>query len=143
MINGKRYSWEDVTITLPHGPLIDVDSIEYSDKKEAEAVYGKGSTPRGYGEGNYSAEGKVSLLKEEFDRLVDFAQKKGVALYRLPPFEITVSYGNTDEPSRTDVLRACKITETSAKAAQGDKSMKVDLSVLILNGVVREGLEPV
>lgn len=142
MINGKRYGWEDITIRLPHGPLLDVDSIEYSDKKEIEPVYGKGSSPRGYGTGNYSAEGKITLLREEYLRLVAHAKARGVSFYGLPPFTITVSYANEDQPTTTDVLRGCKITERSSSASQGDQSVKVELSIIILNGIDSDGLSP-
>lgn len=143
MINGKRYAWEDITIRMPHGVLLDVDSIEYNDSKESEAVYGKGAQPRGYGGGNYSAKGKLSLLKEEHDRLVDYAKKLGVGLYRIPPFPISVSYANEDEPIKTDVLKGCVIKTVSHSAAQGDTSTKVEVEIDILNGIWRDGLAPV
>lgn len=140
MINGKRYAWEDISIRLPHGLLLDVESIEYSDKKEVEAVYGKGSNPRGYSAGNYSAEGKLTLLREEFNRLLDHVRSLGVTLYNLPPFPITVGYANEDEPATTDVLKGCKITETSNSNSQGDQSVKVDLSLKILGGIDWNGV---
>lgn len=140
MINGKRYAWEDVSIRLPHGLLLDVDSVEYSDKKEIEPVYGKGSNPRGYGSGNYSAEGKLTLLREEFNRLLDYAKSLGVTLYGLAPFPVTVSYANEDEPTTTDRLTGVKITEVRSSAGQGDQSVKVDLSIKILGGILWNGV---
>lgn len=140
MINGKRYAWEDITIRLPHGPLLDVDSIEYSDKKEIEPIYGKGSNPRGYAGGNYSAEGKLTLLREEFNRLLDYARRLGTTLYGLAPFTIVVSYANEDEPITTDRLSGCKIVEASSSASQGDQSVKVELGIKILNGITWNGV---
>lgn len=134
-INGKKYSWEDITIKLPHGTLVDVDSIDYSDKKEKEAIYGKGSNPQGYGTGNYSAEGKLSLRKEEFDKLVDHAKQNGGSLYGLKPFTITVAYANEDQQTVTDTLQSCTITEISGGSKQGDKDVKRDISLAILDGI--------
>ncbi len=142
MINGKKYSWEDITITLPHGVLIDVEGIEYSDQKEIEALHGRGSDATGYGTGNYTAEGKVTLKKEEFDKMVDYAKSKNIPLYKLPPFPITVGYANEDQATRTDVLKACVFTKTSHSASQGDKSLKVEREIKILNGIHRDGLAP-
>ena len=130
MINGKNYSWEDISIVLPHGTLIHVKSIEYSDEKEAEALYGSGSNPVGYGQGNYKAEGKLSLRREGFDRLLDAVEKSNTTIYNMAPFSIVVSYANDDEPRRTDTLPACKFTKTSTSASQGDKEVKVDLDFL-------------
>lgn len=141
MINGKRYAWEDITIRMPHGVLVDVDSIDYSDKTDVAEIYGRGSKPQGYGSGNYSAEGKLTLLREEFSRLLDYARSRGRKLYRLPPFTIVVSYANEDEPLVTDVLRGCVFTETSTSSSQGDQSVKVELSIKILDGIVWNGVE--
>lgn len=141
MINGKKYSWEDISVTLPYGEIIDFQNIEYSDQKEIEPVYGKGSNPTGYGAGNYSAEGKVTLLKEEHDKFVAYAKKQGKSLYKLPPFTIVVSYANEDQPTTTDVLKACKITKVSQSGGQGDKELKVEYELKILGGIVRDGLE--
>jgi len=142
MINGKKYSWEDISVTLPYGIVIDIQNIEYSDEKELEAVYGKGSNPTGYGVGNYSAEGKVSLLKEESNKLVDYVKKQKKSLYGIPPFTIVVSYANDDQLTKTDVLKACKITKVSNSSGQGDKSVKIEYELAILDGIWRDGLRP-
>lgn len=142
MINGKKYSWEDISVILPYGEIIGFQNIEYSDGLEIDPVYGKGSNPQGYGVGNYSAEGKVTLLKDEHDRFVEYAKKRGKSLYRLPPFTITVSYANEDQPTKTDVLKACKIVKVSQSGGQGDKELKVEYELKILGGIHRDGLAP-
>jgi len=142
MINGKRYGWEDITINLPHGPLLDVESIEYSDKQDKEGIYGRGSLPRGYGVGNYEGEGKLTLKREEFNRLVDYAKAQKRSLYRLPPFNISVSYANDDQPITTDHIKGVTFTETSSSSSQGDTSVNVELSFIILNGIEWNGLGP-
>lgn len=136
MINGKRYGWEDITVTLPYGIAIDIDSISYGDKKDTEAVYGKGSNPVGYSEGNYSAEGKMTLAKEEFDKLNLYARMDGGSIYRIKPFTTSVSYANEDEPTTTDVLNKCKITAVSAEQKQGDKGIKREVSFIILEPII-------
>jgi hypothetical protein len=141
-INGKTYSWEDISVVLPYGEIVSFQSIEYSDEKEIEPVYGKGSNPLAYGTGNYSAEGKAALLREEHDRLVAWAKKRRKTLYGLEPFVITVSYANEDQPTRTDVLKGVKITKVSHSASQGDKELKVEYELKILDGIWRDGLRP-
>jgi len=141
LINGKEYSWEDISVTLPHGELIGIQNIEYSDSKEVEPAYGKGSNPLGYGNGNYSAEGKLTLLKSEHDRFVGYAKKQGKTLYGLAPFSISVSYANEDQPTVTDILKACKITKVSRSSGQGDKEVKVEYELKILGGIAWDGLD--
>lgn len=142
-INGKKYSWEDISVVLPIGEAIGIDSIEYSDGQEVEATYGKGSGAIGYGVGNYSAEGKMTLLKEEADKLIAYAQKNGGSLYRLKPFPIVASYANDDQPTATDELKSCKIKKVSDSRKQGDKKTTTDIEFDILDGIFRNGVAPI
>lgn len=141
MINGKRYSWEDITITLPTGVIVGIKDIDYGDKKEFEALYGKGSDPVAYGAGNYSAQGKMKVTREEFDKLNYYAVASR-GFYNIRPFPVTVAYSNEDRPVSTDVLKSCKFTERSWKGAEGDKELNVELTFLILDGIYPNGVAP-
>lgn len=141
MINGRNYDWESVTITLPQGTLVGVKKIDYSDEKEFKPVYGKGATPVSFGSGNYKGEGKLTLLREEFERLVTYCRNQGLKeFYGLPPFQVTVSYANETRPLVTDVLQACKFTKTGSSAEQGKEDVEVELDFLILGGIAWNGL---
>lgn len=142
MINGKKYSWEDISLMLPYGEMVGILSIDYSDGKEVEALYGKGSNPIGYGSGNYSAEGKMSMQKDEYDKLSKYAQKTGKGIYKMAPFPIVVSYANDDQPTITDTLRSCKISKVSNSPGQGDKEVKVEVELKIIGGILWNGREP-
>lgn len=142
MINGKSYSWEDIGVVMPHGEMVNFQNVDYSDGKETEPVYGKGSNPTGYGTGNYSAEGKLTLKKEEHDRFIEYAKKLNKSLYKIPPFPVTVSYSNEDQPTKTDILKSCKIAKVSQSGGQGDKELKVEYEIKILDGIWRDGLPP-
>ncbi|WP_032122041.1 hypothetical protein [Clostridium amazonitimonense] len=142
IINGKAYDWGDISVKLP-GLEIEPQEISYNDELEKEAVYGKGQKPRGYGEGNYKADGKLSLLKDDFDDLVEYCKSQGVALYKLVIPKIVVSYANTTQRTKTDVLSTVTITKVNHKNGQGDKSLKVDLDLLVIGGVERDGLKAI
>lgn len=141
-INGKAYSWADVDVAIP-GLVIQAQEISYNDELEKEAVYGRGCKPRGYGTGNYKAEGKLTLLRDDYDALLDYCRDKGVGLYSLVIPKIVVSYANDGDRTRSDVLDTVTITKGDHKASQGDKSLKVDLDLLIVNGIIRDGVQPV
>lgn len=140
MINGKNYSWEDISIQLPHGTLIGIEDIEYSDEKETEANYGKGSNPISYGEGNYSAQGKLTLTRGEFQRLLDHVKKNAKSLYGLQPFPIIASYANDNQPAITDKLPLCKFNTTKSSGAQNDKKINVELEFIILKPIEWDGV---
>jgi hypothetical protein len=142
IINGKSYDWADVAVKLP-GLDIEVQEISYDDELEKEVVYGKGNRPRGYGTGNYKSEGKLSLLKDDFDDLVAYCKRRNVALYKLVIPKVIVSYANETQKTKTDELSTVILTKTSQKNAQGDKSIKVDVDFIIVNGITRDGLKPI
>jgi hypothetical protein len=139
-VNGKTYDWADVDIKLP-GLSIEFQEISYDDELEKELAYGKGQKPRGYGEGNYKAEGKVTLLRDDYDTLLDYCKSKGVTLFKLVIPKIVVSYANEGDRTRSDVLNTVTFTKRSNKAAQGDKSIKVDLDMLIVDGIESDGVK--
>lgn len=139
-VNGKTYDWADVDIKLP-GLSIEFQEISYDDELEKELAYGKGQKPRGYGEGNYKAEGKVTLLRDDYDALLDYCKSKGVPLFKLVIPKIVVSYANEGDRTRSDVLNTVTFTKRSNKAAQGDKSIKVDLDMLIVDGIESDGVK--
>lgn len=136
-INGNYYDWESIEITLPGGTLIDVNEISYQDEKEITEVYGKGGMPRGYGRGNYKAEGKLTLKREEFNRMAAL-----VGTFETAPLPIVCRYANDDQDEAIDVLKDCKFNTREFKAAQGDTSFNVTLGFRILGGVFAGGLPP-
>ena len=52
MVNGKVYSWEDITINVPGLEEIAITEISYDFEQEAELIYRSGGAPCGYGTGN-------------------------------------------------------------------------------------------
>ncbi|EPR07764.1 hypothetical protein [Ruminiclostridium papyrosolvens] len=138
-VNGKAYDWGDVDVKLP-GLSLEVQEISYDDELEKELAYGKGQKPRGYGEGNYKAEGKLSMLRDDYDALLDYCKSKKTPIFKLVIPMIIVSYANDGDRTRSDVLKTVTFTKRSNKAAQGDKSLKIDLDILIVGGIESDGV---
>ena len=129
-VNGKAYDWGDVDLKIP-GLNIQVQEISYDDELEMEEVYGSGSKPRGYGTGNYKASGKLSMLRDDYDDLLAYCKQKGVPFYKMELPSIIVSYANEGARTKIDELKKVKFSKRSNKAAQGDKSLTVDILSLI------------
>jgi len=141
MINGQNFDWEGISIGLPHGTLVNVSKISYGDEKDFKAVYGKGSMPRGFGAGNWKGEGKLTVLREEYEAILAHCQKqKVVAFYRLAPFPITVSYANADKKTAVDRLLQCKFKKVDTSSDQGAEKTDVELEFVILGGIDWNGL---
>ena len=141
-VNGRAYGWGDVDVKIP-GLVITVQEISYDDEQEMEEVYGKGYKPRGYGTGNYKASGKISMLRDDYDDFLAWCKAKGVPFFKLDIPSIVVSYANEGERTPIDELKKVKITKRSNKASQGDKSLTIDLDLMIVGGIVQDGVEPI
>lgn len=143
LVNGKAYDWGSVGIDLPGLPMIDVQEISYNDELEKEAVYGRGNMPRGYGTGNYKASAKLTLLREDYEVLITHCKDTGATLYGLVIPKIVVNYADDGDPIHTDVLDTVTITKSDHKGAQGDKKLTVSLDLLVVRGIIRDGVKAV
>lgn len=140
VINGKAYDWSEVDLHIP-GLNVEVQEISYEDELEKEAVYGKGSKARGYGQGNYKVSGKISLLRDDYDDLIAYCKNKGVPFYKLVIEKIVVSYGNENRPITTDVLTKVTFAKRTGGGKQGDKNLLVDLDMVIFGELIANGLK--
>ena len=141
-VNGKAYDWGDVDVKFPGLALV-VQEISYDDEQEMEESYGKGYRPRGYGKGNYKASGKMSMLRDDFDDVLDYCKATGKSFYNVELPSVVVSYGNPGGRTRIDELKRVVFVKRSHKAAQGDKTLTVDIDLMIVGGIVEDGVEPV
>lgn len=141
-VNGKCYDWGDVNLQLP-GVTVEPQEISYDDELEKEAVYGLGSKPRGYGTGNYKASGKLTLLRDDYDALLDYCKQQNLPFFRMEFPKVIVSYANEGDRTRQDVLNKVSFSKRSHKASQGDKFLKVDLDLMIAGLIEQDGVAPV
>lgn len=143
LVNGKQWDWGDITVTIaPYSPVIfTAQSISYDETLEAEAVYGKGRTPVGYSKGNWSASGKISMLKNEFE-LLALAVPSGILNVDPRNVLINVLYAHSFDssiPLTTETLMGIRFTKITDSAAQNDKGLSVELEFLILENILRNG----
>ncbi len=141
-VNGRTYGWADVDVKIPGLNLV-LQEISYDDEQEAEEAYGRGNKPRGYGKGNYKASGKMSMLRDDYDDLLDYCRRMKIPFFGVEFPMIVVSYANDGGRTRMDVLKKVIFTKRSHKAAQNDKSLTVDIDLMIIDGIVEDGVEPV
>ena len=140
-VNGINYGWGDVDVKLPGLNLV-VQEISYDDEQDMEESYGRGNRPRGYGKGNYKSSGKITMLRDDYDDLLAYCKAKGVSFYGMELPSVVVSYANPGDRTRIDELKKVVPTKRSFKAAQGDKTLSVDIDLMIVGGIVQDGVEP-
>lgn len=141
-VNGISCGWADVDVKIPGLDLV-LQEISYDDEQEKEESYGKGNKPRGYGKGNYKASGKMSMHRDDYDDLLDYCKATGTAFFGVELPSVVVSYANPGGRTRIDELKRVIFSKRSHKAAQGDKTLTVDIDLMIIGGIVEDGVEPI
>ena len=141
-VNGKNYDWGDVDVKVP-GLVLVVQEISYDDEQDMEESYGRGYKPRGFGKGNYKASGKLSMLRDDYEDLLAFCKARGVSFYDLELPSIVVSYADNGKAISTDELKKVRPIKRTHKAAQGDKSLSVDVDLMIVGGIITNGVQAV
>ena len=66
-----------------------------------------------------------------------------MAFYKMEFPSIVVSYANEGGRTIIDELKTVRPIKRSNKAAQGDKSLTVDIDLMIIGGIVQDGVQPV
>lgn len=136
LINGKAYDFSSITIDVDGCKGIEPVGIDYGDSQEVELIHKKNGGIRGYGVGNLDGDGKLTLLREDFNTLMD--QYKG-GFYKILIPKITVSYAEEGATTVTDTLTKIKFTERKISTKQNDKSVQIELPFKILGGVKFDG----
>ena len=136
--NGKKTSWQDIKVNLPHGVLIDVQDISFEDSRKVNKIMGAGSRVQGFSDGAYDAKGKLSMLIEEFDKLSAKAGTKGI--YGIDPFPITINYRlPKDNVTKTVTLQSCKFTSRKSGSKSGDEMVSFELDFEVLEDILYDG----
>ena len=81
MVNGKVYSWEDITINVQGLEDIAITEISYDFEQEAELIYRRGGSPCGYGTGNKKNTVKLVMGREDYNKVLSWCKKKGKKLW--------------------------------------------------------------
>lgn len=89
---------------------------------------------------------KAQVLKKFYDELLAALEEgNSLAEFRENMNDFLEAEGYANEGARTkiDELKKVKFSKRSNKAAQGDKSLTVDVDMMIVGGVYQDGVAPV
>ena len=128
-INGQAYSFVDLVVNVNNVPLQGVTSIEYSDDSEMTNNYSNGKFPVSYSSGKYTASGKISLERADYNAIVNASPNKRIQ--EVIPFDIPVSYLPESNVPVTDILRGVRFKAPSVSMSEGDTRQVIDLELMI------------
>lgn len=85
----------------------------------------------------------MSMHRDDYDDLLDYCKATGTPFFGVELPSVVVSYANPGSRTRIDELKRVVFTKRSHKAAQGDKTLSVDIDIMIIGGIVEDGVEPI
>lgn len=130
-INGKRYSYENVSIAFAGKVVAACDGINYKETTEHEEikVLGKRS-PHAIVDKGASYEGEVMLVMDEFESL-QRSIPKGASVTQIAAFDITIVWQAADGSIMTDRLKQCRIKEVGKEFKAGELFSVISLPISI------------
>lgn len=82
LVNGRQYSYADITVVMGGRDVIALRGIKYTSKQEKEVLYGKGNKPLSIQKGNISYEGEITVLQSELETLMLLSDEEWAMRYR-------------------------------------------------------------
>ena len=104
-VNGNRYSFASIEIDIRGRKFRGISEINYSDGLDPGMARGTSPIPLAHTQGDYEAEGDLTMFRKEFDELT---QLLGDGFGEVE-FPITITYASRGEPTVTDRLLPCEI----------------------------------
>ena len=137
LINGIKYDWSCVEITIGQTVFTAVKSLSYKGALEPGEVFGTAAQKIGRTRGQYKPEASFELYKLDYSALI---QTLGAG-YMEQVFDITVNYSDTSGNIVTDKVIGCRIKsdENSHQVGTDALSVKVDLDVMY---IIKNGVTP-
>ncbi len=138
-INGhvKDFSSIAIRISTP-APIIfnRVTAINYEQSNTPGELRGTSALVLGRSRGQYSANASMTIYVDEYHLLLDALAKVKFpnprAGYMEKPFDVMVSYAETDSRPVQDVLRACRIVRDSSQNSAGSDPSMIDVDLHVI-----------
>lgn len=130
LINGREYSWADITVLIGGVPLAGITAVEYKETWSVENHRGAGIYPVSRSTGVPIATAKIAIDMNEILALQ--SQSRTGSLRDLPPFTLQISYipdGVTGMIVH-DVVHNCQFQSNERKWKEGDMRQTVEYELV-------------
>ena len=130
LINGRAYDFTQITVALLGVPTLGISSLNYTEEQEKVNNFGTGNRPVSRGQGPIDSSGSIEISMNDVEALRDAAPDG--SLLKIPPFDITVVFGNPQKPV-VHVLKNVEFTNDGVESTQGDTDLKRTFDIVISN----------
>lgn len=129
LINGKRYSWANITLVLFGRNVEGITEISYDDSEKKANIYGAGKYPVARGDGQYEAKASITLKDYEVTGILA-SSGRGKRLQDIAPFDVVVLY-ELDGVLMKDVIRNAEFMSTGKSIKSGDNTIDVKVELIV------------
>lgn len=138
LVNGHRYSFVSIEFAANGAVMRGVKSIDYGDKLTPGKMRGTGPNVIGRTRGEYDGDASIEMYRLEWENLKGGLGSQGVG-FGEAAWDVTVTYGEANQPVVTDTLESCRVTEVRTGGQEGSDPTTVKLTIDLLrilhNGV--------
>ena len=129
LINGQEYSYVDLRFSmLGNYNVAGVNAIEWRATQAKANVAGAGAEPVARTRAGKEYSGSITIQPKEFFRLIQ--QNAFQDLTSIPPFNLTISFGNGVDPVRTVTLPYCEFLESGLGGSRGDTDLETAIPII-------------
>lgn len=121
LVNGRAYSYVDITFVALSVPLPSVSAINYTQEQPKENHHGTGNNPVSRGRGPKNATASFDISMNDVEALRNAAPNGD--LLDIPPFDIVVVFGNPQSPV-THIIKNFEFSDDGVETSTGDTDIK-------------------
>jgi len=148
VINGKAYQFSNLSVEIiddASGNSINViegfTEASYSDSMSREKLYGASRSPVAMTEGQYEAEGSITMYREVYDALQAAAEAAGKAFYELK-CSVSIAYAYQDQEVVVDTLKFVQFSTRDASHSEGADALTISCDMEIGDVIYWNGKHP-
>lgn len=128
--SSKQFGWNDISVAAGGRIYEGVTDIEFTRKQDKDVLRGRGGKGHQVIRGNETVEGKFTVWQSELEAMIEDAPDKDIMKMN---FDLVWNFAaSSTDPSVTDIIVSCEITEYKKAMKQGDKNMLVELPFIAL-----------
>lgn len=125
LINGKAYSYVDITATALGGAFPGMKTIDYEVIQEKPNNWGTSVEPVSRGKGKKDPSGSLQLSMNDIEALRDAAPNG--SLLDIPMFNLILVFGNPQKPV-THILENLEFTNDGGSGSEDDTDLVFTLN---------------
>jgi hypothetical protein len=145
-VNNIPYDFQSITMTLNTSAgqvgTFSAQNISYEATIDREGFHGSSRYQQFVTEGVFEGEGSITIAKAEFGSILEFCRNNQLGYGQIVFSSISVVYGFTGQPTRTDELEEVRLAGVSQDHESGPDVLVVELPLHIGRRILFEGVPP-